>query len=177
MGDPRLYRKAEGVKEFGGGELTGILQDMFDTMEALDGVGLAAPQIGIPLRIVIFSVDQNPRYPEEESVPRTILINPIIVPQGNELESKWEGCLSVPKMRGLVERNSHILYSGFDENQNPIKRDADGFHARVVQHEVDHLDGILYPMRIKDIRNFGYESVLFHTDSDQDLPVAASHPD
>lgn len=167
MGDLRLYQRAEEVKEFGGPELTEVLQNMFDTMEALDGVGLAAPQIGIPLRIVIFSVDQNSRYPDAESIPRTILINPIIEPLDNDVESGWEGCLSVPKMRGLVERYTHIVYSGFDEVQNPIKKEAGGFHARVVQHEIDHLDGILYPMRIKDIRNFGYESVMFDRDSDQ----------
>jgi len=167
MGDPRLYQRANDVTEFSGEGLSKILQDMFDTMEALDGVGLAAPQIGISLRIVIFSVDQNPRYPDAESVPRTILVNPVIEPQTEDIESEWEGCLSVPKMRGLVERYSRINYSGVNEHQAPVKRSADGFHARVVQHEVDHLDGILYPMRIKDIRNFGYESALFNRDSDR----------
>ena len=167
MGDPRLYHRANEVTEFGGNELNEVLESMFDTMEALEGVGLAAPQIGIPLRIVIFSVEQNPRYPEAESVPRTILINPVIEPQGVEVELGWEGCLSVPKMRGLVGRYNQIVYSGFDQHKKPIKREASGFHARVVQHEVDHLDGILYPMRIKDMRNFGYETALFSEDSDQ----------
>ncbi|MFC1665631.1 peptide deformylase, partial [Pseudomonadota bacterium] len=166
MGDPLLYQRSVEVTEFDGKDLAKVLEDMFDTMEALDGVGLAAPQIGIPLRIVIFSVGQNPRYPDAESVPRTILINPIIEPQSVDLETGWEGCLSVPGMRGLVERHSSIIYSGYDETQRPIKREATGFHSRVVQHEVDHLDGIVYPMRIKDIRNFGYESVLFDRDSD-----------
>lgn len=141
--------------------LDDLLQDMFDTMEALNGAGLAAPQIGVFERVVIFGVESNPRYPDAEPVPMTVLVNPRIESLSNEKEYGWEGCLSVPGMRGLVPRLPHIRYSGLDQHGEPIEREAHGFHARVVQHEVDHIDGILYPMRIEDMRYFGFESELF----------------
>ena len=162
MGDPRLYQSSEPVDEFKTPELEALINDMFDTMEANDGAGLAAPQIGIFQRVVIFSVEANPRYPDAETVPRTILINPEIKRLGQETETGWEGCLSIPGMRGAVTRPSHIRYSGYDETGRRFMREVTGFHARVVQHEVDHLDGILYPMRIEDIRQFGYEDQLFN---------------
>jgi len=161
MGDPRLYQLSGVVDEFKTSELEALIEDMFDTMEANDGAGLAAPQIGVFKRVVIFSVDANPRYPDAETVPRTILINPEIKVLEQETEAGWEGCLSIPGMRGVVRRPSHIRYSGFDETGRRFMREVTGFHARVVQHEVDHLDGILYPMRIEDIRQFGYEDQLF----------------
>ena len=161
MGDPRLYQPSEPVEDFKDPELHTLIQDMFDTMEANDGAGLAAPQIGVLRRVVIFSVAANPRYPEAETVPRTVLINPEIRVLDTKTESGWEGCLSIPGMRGVVTRPSHIRYSGYDEQGRRFMREVTGFHARVVQHEVDHLDGILYPMRIEDIRQFGYEDVLF----------------
>jgi len=161
MGDPRLYQLSGVVDEFKTPELEALIEDMFDTMEANDGAGLAAPQIGVFKRLVIFSVDANPRYPDAETVPRTILINPEIKVLGQDTEAGWEGCLSIPGMRGVVRRPSHIRYSGFDETGRRFMREVTGFHARVVQHEVDHLDGILYPMRIEDIRQFGYEDQLF----------------
>ena len=161
MGHPLLLQVAEPVKEFNTPELDGLIQDMYDTMEALNGAGLAAPQIGVSKRVVIFWVDANPRYPEVEAVPNTVLINPSIEILSDEREGGWEGCLSVPGMRGLVPRYTKIRYSGFDQQGNPLEREATGFHARVVQHEVDHLDGILYPQRIEDIRYFGFENELF----------------
>ena len=161
LGDPRLFKVASEVSEFNNPELDSLIEDMFDTMEANDGAGLAAPQIGVFKRLVIFSVDANPRYPDAETVPRTILINPEIKVLGQDTEAGWEGCLSIPGMRGVVRRPSHIRYSGFDETGRRFMREVTGFHARVVQHEVDHLDGILYPMRIEDIRQFGYEDQLF----------------
>lgn len=163
MGDPLLYRHAEAVAEpeFGSAELRALVEDMFDTMAALDGAGLAAPQIGISKRVVIFGVEANPRYPEAEPIPMTVLLNPRIETLGKETESGWEGCLSLPGMRGLVERFIHIRYSGFDQHGGPIEREVTGFHARVVQHECDHLDGILFPLRIDDLRLFGYEDTLF----------------
>lgn len=161
MGDPRLYQPSEPVDAFNTPELDRLIEDMFDTMAANDGAGLAAPQIGIFKRVVIFSVASNPRYPDAETVPRTILINPEIKVLGQGTESGWEGCLSIPGMRGIVTRPSHIRYAGFDEQGRRFMREVKGFHARVVQHEVDHLDGILYPMRIEDIRQFGYEDELF----------------
>ena len=167
MGDPRLLVPAEPVREFGTPALAALLQDMHDTMEALDGAGLAAPQIGVGLQVVIFGVKRNPRYPQAEEVPYTVLVNPELLPIQQEMEDGWEGCLSVPGMRGLVPRHVELRYRGFDENGTPIDRTVSGFHARVVQHEVDHLHGILYPMRIRDLRNFGYSEVLF-----PDLPVA-----
>jgi peptide deformylase len=161
MGNPLLLEEAETVREFGTDSLRDLVQDMFDTMHAMDGAGLAAPQIGVSLRVVIFGVEANPRYPDAEPVPTTVLINPTIEPLGEETELGWEGCLSVPGMRGLVPRYSSIRYRGRDPDGNPIERLAADFHARVVQHECDHLDGILYPMRIEDLRYFGYEDTLF----------------
>lgn len=161
MGDPLLYKRAEEVREFGTPELDGLIRDMFDTMAALNGAGLAAPQIGVSQRVVIFEVQSNPRYPDAEAVPRTILVNPVLEPLGVEAEDGWEGCLSVPGLRGLVSRHKRLRYRGFDEKGNPIDRTVSDFHARVVQHECDHLDGILYPMRLKDIRLLGFEDALF----------------
>jgi peptide deformylase len=161
MGDPLLYRKAEPVTELGTPALDSLLRDMFDTMAALSGAGLAAPQIGVSLRVVIFEVTSNPRYPNVEPVPQTILFNPVLEPIGEEGEEGWEGCLSVPGMRGLVPRYKHLRYTGIDPTGKVIDRTVSGFHARVVQHECDHLDGILYPMRLRDIRMLGYEDTLF----------------
>ena len=161
MGDPGLLERAREVEAFDTPELHALLVDMHDTMEALSGAGLAAPQIGVPLRVVIFGVARNPRYPNAEPVPHTVLVNPIITPVAQEMEDGWEGCLSVPGMRGLVPRYTQLRYRGFDQYGAPIDRTVCGFHARVVQHECDHLDGILYPMRIRDMRNFGFHDVLF----------------
>jgi len=161
MGHPLLNQVARPVEHFNTQELDALIQDMLDTMAALNGAGLAAPQIGVSLRVVIFGVEANPRYPEVEAVPMTVLINPQITVLDQRQEEAWEGCLSVPGMRGLVPRYVRIRYQGFDQYGKPIDREATDFHARVVQHEVDHLDGILYPRRITDLRNFGYESVLF----------------
>ncbi|GAB4126975.1 MAG: peptide deformylase [Sideroxydans sp.] len=192
MGDARLWQRAEPVTDFGAA-LHDLLADMFDTMRAYRGVGLAAPQIGVPLRVVIFGmplrhvtaqqpvagaaastsfsrlgspparaqVQRNPRYPEAEAVPQTVLINPLLTPLSDEMEEGWEGCLSVPGLRGLVPRYTHLRYQGRDASGASLDRTVHGFHARVVQHECDHLDGILYPMRIRDLRNFGYSDVLF----------------
>ena len=161
MGDPLLLQRSQEVTEFGTPELEALLTDMLDTMEALNGAGLAAPQIGVPSRVVIFGVKRNPRYPDAEEVPYTVLVNPVIRPLGDEMEEGWEGCLSVPGMRGLVPRYRRIHYKGRDQYGSPIEREVSDFHARVVQHECDHLDGILYPMRIRDLRNFGFTDVLF----------------
>jgi len=161
MGDPLLYKRAEEAREFGTPELDALIRDMFDTMAALNGAGLAAPQIGVSQRVVIFEVQSNPRYPDAEAVPRTILINPVLELLGSEMEDGWEGCLSVPGLRGLVSRHKRLRYRGFDEKGKPIDRTVSDFHARVVQHECDHLDGILYPMRLKDIRLLGFEDALF----------------
>ena len=161
MGDPRLWRVSEPVKRFGTPELEALLQDMRDTMAAQNGAGLAAPQIGVPLRVVIFGVDFNPRYPDAEPVPYTELVNPVLTPLGDEMEDGWEGCLSVPGLRGVVPRHLAMRYTGFDPFGEPIVREVTDFHARVVQHECDHLDGILYPMRMTDMRRFGYTQVLF----------------
>ena len=161
MGDPRLLQVARPVEVFGTPELLALVQDMRDTMAHLDGAGLAAPQIGVGLRVVIFGVHANPRYPDAEEVPDTVLVNPTLTPIGTEQEEGWEGCLSVPGMRGLVPRYSTLRYRGFDENGAEIDRTVSGFHARVVQHECDHLDGILYPMRIRDLANFGFNEALF----------------
>ena len=160
MGDLRLLEKSQPVKEFGTAQLHDLIADMRDTMAHLNGAGLAAPQIGVPLRVVIFGVTRNPRYPDAEEVPDTVLVNPVITPIGEEMEEDWEGCLSVPGLRGVVPRFTRLRYQGFDESGNPIDRSVQGFHARVVQHEVDHLDGILYPQRIRDLRDFGFEDVL-----------------
>jgi peptide deformylase len=161
MGEPLLLQRAREVERFGTPELDALLIDMLDTMEALDGAGLAAPQIGVSLRVVIFGVKRNPRYPDAEEVPYTVLINPLIRPLDTEMEEGWEGCLSVPGMRGLVPRQRRINYRGRDQYGNSIDRDVADFHARVVQHECDHLDGVLYPMRITDLRKFGFTEVLF----------------
>jgi peptide deformylase len=161
MGDPRLLQVAKPVETFDTPELHALLTDMHDTMEALNGAGLAAPQIGVSLQVVIFGVSRNPRYPQAEPVPYTVLINPTLEPLSDEMEEGWEGCLSVPGMRGLVPRYVRLRYRGYDQYGQPIDRSVEGFHARVVQHEVDHLNGILYPMRIRDLRNFGFNETLF----------------
>jgi peptide deformylase len=161
MGDARLLERAQPVTQFGTPQLRELVADMQDTMRALEGAGLAAPQIGVGLQVVIFGVDANPRYPDAEPVPQTLLINPVLTPLADDMEEGWEGCLSVPGMRGLVPRHTQLRYSGFDIDGKPVERSASGFHARVVQHEVDHLMGVLYPMRIRDLRNFGFSEVLF----------------
>ncbi|HEV2611284.1 MAG TPA: peptide deformylase [Noviherbaspirillum sp.] len=161
MGDPRLLRTAEPVTGFDTAELHGLIADMFDTMHAANGAGLAAPQIGVNLQLVIFGFKQNARYPDAPPVPETVLINPVLTPLSDEIEDGWEGCLSVPGLRGTVPRWRRLHYEGFDQYGQPISRDADGFHARVVQHECDHLAGILYPMRIKDFSRFGFTDILF----------------
>lgn len=161
MGDPRLLQRAEPVAVFDTPELHALLADMRDTMKALNGAGLAAPQIGVGVQVVIFGVESNPRYPEAEPVPYTVLINPVLTPLSDELEEAWEGCLSVPGMRGMVPRHKQLHYSGFDQYGNAVDRTVAGFHARVVQHEYDHLRGILYPMRIRDMRLFGFTAELF----------------
>ncbi|MDZ7663113.1 peptide deformylase [Thiohalophilus sp.] len=160
MGHPLLQQVAEPVGEFNSPKLDALITDMLDTMHALDGAGLAAPQIGVSQRVVIFEVAANPRYPDVESVPRTILINPEITPLDDSREAGWEGCLSVPGLRGLVPRYTQVRYSGFDPGGTPIEREVGGFHARVVQHEVDHLNGILYPQRMDDMQYFGFEEEL-----------------
>ena len=161
MGDPRLLEQARPVEDFASPELARLLGDMHDTMRALDGAGLAAPQIGVGLQVVIFEVNGNPRYPDVEPVPFTVLINPVLTPLSDAMEDGWEGCLSVPGMRGLVPRHLSLRYQGYDAAGKPVDRSVGGFHARVVQHEVDHLRGILYPMRIRDLRNFGFTDILF----------------
>ncbi len=161
MGDPRLLEKSRPLEVFGTPELHELIADMRDTMAHLNGAGLAAPQIGVLLRVVIFGVKRNPRYPDAEEVPDTVLINPVIEPLGEEIEDAWEGCLSVPGMRGVVPRYARVRYRGFDESGAAIDRTVEGFHARVVQHECDHLDGVLYPMRIRDMSLFGFVDVLF----------------
>jgi len=169
MGDPRLWQQARAVEEFDTPELHALIADMRETMSHLDGAGLAAPQIGVDLRVVVFGVENNPRYPDAESVPFTILINPVLSPLSEVLEDGWEGCLSVPGLRGLVPRWRHLRYTGFDPFGTPIDRIVEGFHARVVQHECDHLDGVLYPSRIRDFRCFGFTEAL--------SPDAALAPD
>jgi peptide deformylase len=161
MGEPLLLQVAAPVQAFDTAELHALLQDMRDTMASLDGAGLAAPQVGVSLQVVIFGMDANPRYPQAEPVPHTVLINPRLDPIADEMEEGWEGCLSVPGMRGLVPRYRQLRYRGFDELGRPIDRSVQDFHARVVQHEVDHLLGILYPMRIRDLRNLGFNESLF----------------
>lgn len=168
MGDGRLLQRSAEIESFGTSELAALLQDMRDTMAHLSGAGLAAPQIGVGLRVVIFGVKANPRYPDAEEVPDTVLINPVLQPLSDEVEEDWEGCLSVPGMRGVVPRWHRLRYSGFDEQGCRLERDVSGFHARVVQHECDHLDGILYPMRIRDLSKFGFNEALF---PGQDLPA------
>ncbi len=161
MGHPLLLQKAASVASFDTPELHSLLQDMRDTMAHLNGAGLAAPQIGVSLRVVIFGVSSSPRYPGIEPVPQTVLINPRLTPLSEEEEEGWEGCLSVPGMRGWVPRFKRLRYAGFDEKGNKLQREVEGFHARVVQHEVDHLDGILYPMRVRDFTKFGFNDALF----------------
>jgi peptide deformylase len=161
MGDPRLLRIAQPVHQFDTPELRALIDDLFETMAHANGAGLAAPQIGVDLQLVIFGFDRNERYPDAGAVPRTVLINPAITPIGDAEEDGWEGCLSVPGLRGVVPRWSRIRYTGFDPQGHPIEREAEGFHARVVQHECDHLIGRLYPTRMRDLTRFGYTSVLF----------------
>lgn len=167
MGDPRLLRVSRPVTDFATPELLALVEDMRETMAHLDGAGLAAPQIGVDLRVVIFGFERNPRYPDAEPVPYTVLVNPVLEPLSAEEEEGWEGCLSLPGLRGLVPRFKALRYRGCDEQGRKIEREVSGFHARVVQHECDHLDGILYPMRMRDFRNFGFTDVL------QIGPVAA----
>ena len=162
MGDARLLRVAQPVTQYDTDEIHRLVSDMFDTMRAASGAGLAAPQIAVDLQLVIFGTDApNPRYPDTPLVPRTVLLNPVITPIGDEEEEGWEGCLSVPGLRGVVPRWSRIRYTGFDQYGDPIDRTVDGFHARVVQHECDHLLGKLYPMRVRDFSKFGFTEVLF----------------
>ena len=161
MGDPRLLQPAAPVEAFGTPELAELITDMFDTMQAEGGVGLAAPQIGIGLQVAIFGFEHSVRYPDAPPVPTTILLNPVISPLGDEMEDGWEGCLSVPGLRGVVPRHVRIRYQGLTPDGAPIDRIAEGFHARVVQHECDHLFGMLFPMRVKDFSRFGYTDVLF----------------
>jgi peptide deformylase len=165
MGHPVLLQKALPVEAFDTPALHDLIEDMQDTMQHMNGAGIAAPQIGVSQRVVIFGVGHNPRYPDAEQVPYTVLINPKLTFIGDEMEEGWEGCLSVPGMRGMVPRYQRLHYQGYDQYGNVIDRLVSGFHARVVQHECDHLDGILYPMRIQDLSNFGYTDVLF-PDSD-----------
>lgn len=157
MGHPLLWQVADPVERLGTRELAELVADMDETMRAMNGAGLAAPQVGVPLRVVIFEVERNPRYPDVEAVPYTVLVNPELTPLGDEMEDGWEGCLSVPGLRGLVPRYRRLRYQGHDQHGAPIDRTVAGFHARVVQHEVDHLDGILYPLRLRDLRDLRYE--------------------
>ena len=161
MGDPRLLERSAPVKQFGTRELDALLLDMRDTMAARRGAGLAAPQIGVLQQVVIFGVERNERYPDAEPVPYTELVNPVLAPLSDERDEDWEGCLSVPGLRGIVPRYRSLRYEGFDPQGRPIRREVSGFHARVVQHEVDHLLGILYPMRMRDLSRFGYTDILF----------------
>ena len=161
MGDPRLLRVAQKIATFDTQQLHQTISDMFETMKAASGAGLAAPQIGIDLQLVIFGFKNNARYPDAPLVPETVLINPFLTPLSDGIEEGWEGCLSVPGMRGMVPRWSALRYEGFDQYGHPICREVEGFHARVVQHECDHLNGILYPMRVKDFTQFGFTEVLF----------------
>ncbi|MGB7903340.1 MAG: peptide deformylase [Steroidobacteraceae bacterium] len=161
MGHPLLLQPAAPVQRFGTAELRELVADMDDTMRALNGAGIAAPQIGVSLRVVIFEVRHNPRYPQAEPVPYTVLVNPVLDLLGDERDEAWEGCLSVPGLRGAVARHTNLRYRGFDLDGRPLDRTVTGFHARVVQHEVDHLDGILFPLRVADMRSFGFEDELF----------------
>jgi peptide deformylase len=161
MGDPRLLTVAQPVEAFNTPELHALVADLFDTMQAANGAGLAAPQIGVPLRVVIFGFEHSSRYPDAPPVPPTVLVNPTLLPLSDDMVEDWEGCLSVPGLRGVVPRHARLRYTGRDASGAPIDRTVDGFHARVVQHECDHLDGILYPMRIRDLTRFGFVDVLF----------------
>jgi len=168
MGDPILLQQAQPVEQFNTPELHALIQDMQDTMAHMIGAGIAAPQIGVSQQVVIFGVGSNPRYPDAEQVPYTVLINPVLTPIQDEMEDDWEGCLSVPGMRGIVPRHTRLHYAGFDQFGNPIDRLVSGFHARVVQHECDHLIGVLYPMRIKNLKDFGFTDILFPNQDIQD---------
>jgi peptide deformylase len=173
MGDPCLLLKAKPIEKFDTPELHALIQDMQDTMKHMNGAGIAAPQIGVSLRVVIFGQKEsdstiNPRYPDADMVPFTVLINPVLTPMGTAMEDGWEGCLSVPGMRGIVPRYQRLHYAGFDQYGNRIDRLVSGFHARVVQHECDHLDGILYPMRISNLKDFGFSDVFFPNQDFQD---------
>ena len=168
MGDPRLLEPSRPVEQFDTPELHALIADMNDTMKALNGAGLAAPQIGVGLQVVIFGIERNPRYPDAELVPHTVLINPRLTALSQEIEEGWEGCLSVPGMRGLVPRYRELRYQGYDQYGQIIDRSVSAFHARVAQHETDHLMGILYPMRIRDLRNFGFNEELFPGEDLQD---------
>ena len=168
MGDARLLEPSRPVEAFDTPELHALIADMNDTMKALNGAGLAAPQIGVGLQVAIFGVERNPRYPDAEPVPHTVLINPVLTALDDEIEEGWEGCLSVPGMRGLVPRFRQLRYQGYDQHGETIDRTVSDFHARVVQHECDHLAGILYPMRIRDLRNFGFNEELFPGENLQD---------
>ena len=161
MGNPQLLQRSEPVRSFGTPELDALLQDLRDTMAAKKGAGLAAPQIGVPLQVVIFGVEHSERYPDAEPVPYTELVNPVLTPLSEAIDEDWEGCLSVPGLRGMVPRYAHLRYEGFDPLGHPIRREVTGFHARVVQHECDHLLGILYPMRMRDLSRFGYTDIIF----------------
>lgn len=161
MGDPRLLRVAQPVKHFDCAELDALVDDLIETMHAADGAGLAAPQIGVDLRVVVFGGSPSVRYPDAPVVPFTVLVNPVLTPRGKDMEEGWEGCLSVPGLRGVVARHARLHYRGFDPRGVVIEREVAGFHARVVQHECDHLDGVLYPMRVRDFSRFGYTDVLF----------------
>jgi len=161
MGDPRLFQRSQPVERLGTPELKTLVADMRETMVAASGAGLAAPQIGVLLRVVIFGFEHNERYPDAEPVPYTEIVNPVLTPLDQEMEEDWEGCLSVPGLRGRVPRYSRLRYSGFDPDGRAIEREVSGFHARVVQHECDHLDGVLYPMRMRDLRLLGFTDVLF----------------
>lgn len=163
MGDPRLGQVARPVEGFETPELLGLVDDLKETMAAENGAGLAATQIGVPLRVVVFGYEQNPRYPDAPPVPKTTLVNPVIEPLTEDVEEGWEGCLSVPGLRGLVPRYTRIRYTGFDLDGSSIEREAEGFHARVVQHECDHLDGILYPQRMRDISTLGFVDELYES--------------
>ncbi|MFA9461340.1 peptide deformylase [Thiohalorhabdus methylotrophus] len=160
MGDPRLLEEAAPIADLDSEGLHGLVRDLWDTMAAYGGVGLAATQIGVPRRVVVFAVADSPRYPDAEAVPATALVNPALHPMPGDKEEAWEGCLSIPGMRGLVPRYAQLRYTGFTPEGDPVDREVSGFHARVVQHECDHLDGILYPRRIRDLRNFGFEAEL-----------------
>ena len=160
MGDPRLLEPAAPVADLDSAELHALVADLWETMAAHDGAGLAAPQVGVGLRVVVFAVDANPRYPDAEAVPATALVNPTVHPLDGGREEGWEGCLSLPGLRGRVPRHRRIRYTGFTPGGDPLDREVDGFHARVVQHECDHLDGILYPMRMPDLRTFGFSEEL-----------------
>jgi len=161
MGDPRLLQRSLPVTAFGTAELGALLQDLRETMAAQNGAGLAAPQIGVLLQVVIFGVERTPRYPDADPVPYTEIVNPVLTPLADEIEEDWEGCLSVPGLRGVVPRYRHLRYEGFDPRGHPIRREVSGFHARVVQHECDHLLGVLYPMRMTDLSRFGFTDVVF----------------